>query len=164
MASRSREVVVTLYSALARAHLEYCFQFWAPQHKKDVELLEHVQRRATRLVKGLDDKSYEDRMRDLGLSSLEMRRLRGDLLALYNYLKGGCSEAGVGLFSKVTSHRMRGNGLKLCQGRFRLDISKNIFSEEWSDIGTGCLGRWWSPHPWRCSQKCVDVTLQDMVS
>ncbi|KAK4818077.1 hypothetical protein QYF61_004627 [Mycteria americana] len=107
---RSKEVIILLYSAL-----------------KDVKVLECVQRRTTKLVKGLDGMSYGEWLRTLGLSSLEKRRLRGDLIALYSFPRRGSGEGGADLFSLVSSDRMCGNGSKLCQERFRLDIRKHFF-------------------------------------
>ena len=94
IASRSREAILPFCSAPMRPHLECRLQPWGPLHKKDTEVLEQVQKRATKLIKGLEHLSYEDRLKELGLSRVEKRRLWGDLIVAFQYLKVSTEKLG----------------------------------------------------------------------
>ena len=79
--------MLPLYKSIVRPHLDYCVQAWRP-HRKDIDKLEKVQRRATKMVEGLEGYSYRDRLRILGLTTLETRFLRADLIEVFKILKG----------------------------------------------------------------------------
>ena len=83
--------------------------------------------KGNKAVRNLKHKSYNEWLRELGLFGLGKRRLRGDFIAVYNCLKGDCGEVGVGLLSHINNNWISGIGLKLYQGRFRLDVRKNFF-------------------------------------
>jgi len=127
MASRSKEVSLPLYSALMRSHLKYSVWLWSPQHRKDMDLLEHLQRKARKITRGTEHLFYEERLKELGLLNLEKRRLWGYFTAAFQYLKGAYKKAGEGLFTRACRDRTRGNGFKIKEGRFRLVTRKKFF-------------------------------------
>ena len=115
-----------------------------PQYKKDVELLEWIQKMVTKMIRGLEHLTSEDRLRELGLFDLK-KALGG----IFQYLKGTYRKAGEGLFIRVGSDRMRGNGFKLEEGGFRLEIRKKFFTVR--------VVRHWN----RLPKEVVDVPSQE---
>ncbi|KAJ7414221.1 hypothetical protein WISP_85345 [Willisornis vidua] len=118
IASRWSEAILPLYSALVRPHLECCVQFWAILDKRDTELLEEVQQRATEMIGELVHLSYEGTLRELGLFSLEKRE---NFVNVHKYLKGRCQGNGAMLFSVVPRNRTRGNGQEWMHKKFHLN-------------------------------------------
>ena len=83
----NKTLIIPLYKAIVRPHLEYCIQAWRPYQKKDIDKLERIQRRATKLIPELKNVSYERRLLECRLTTLETRRLRGDLIEVFFKLK-----------------------------------------------------------------------------
>jgi ribonucleases P/MRP protein subunit RPP40 len=115
--SRDKEIIVRLYKALVRPHLEYCIQAWCPYLKKDIEILERVQRRATRMIKRCRGMSYEERLKECGLTTLERRRERGDLIETYKLLTGREGIPYERFFTIEQTSRTMGHKLKLYKER-----------------------------------------------
>ena len=80
---KSEKVILILYNALVRPHLEYCIQFWSPYYRKYINKLERIQRRITKMIPRLRNKSYEERLKELNLLSLSKCRLRGNLIEVF---------------------------------------------------------------------------------
>jgi len=119
-----------IYKGYIRPHLEFCIQAWSPFLAKDKLVLENVQRRATKLVCGVKNKSYKERLRVLGLTTLETRRLWGDLIETYNILHGKEDIDHRQLFELVSNgHELRGRDLKLYKQYNRLNTRKHFFSQ-----------------------------------
>ena len=124
------ESLRTLYCTYVRPHLEYCIQAWLPYLKKDINKLEKVQRRATKLIPRLSRLQYEERLKRLRLYPLEKKRFRGDLIETYKILTGKEENVNPDLFFKrATTSNLRGNSMKLFKGRSRLVQRQNFFSQ-----------------------------------
>ena len=118
------------YKTIVRPHLEYCIQAWRPYRKKDIDILERIQRRATKMIHKLRNISYEIRLKECGLTTLETRRLRGMKILTEMF------------FSVKEERRTRGHGMTLAKKQCRLDIGK--FSQksvnEWNRLSADCVG------------------------
>ena len=142
--SRTKNIILPLYTSLVRPHLEFCNQFWNPHLKCDIELIERVQRRATRGIVELRGKPYIERLREAGLFSLERRRTRGDLIQVFKILKGMDKIRFEDLFEPRNNSRLRGHSATLVLQKCRLDIKKYFFSNRvvnsWNKLPESLIG------------------------
>jgi len=134
---KSKQVIVKLYKALVRPRLEFCIQAWSPYLRKDIDMIERVQRRATKLVDGLKDVNYWDRLEATSLISLEKRRIRGDLIQVFKIMKGIDKIDYKKFFEVSTSGRTRGHSLKLLKKRSNGELRRNFFSQRVVDVWNG---------------------------
>ena len=123
------ESLKTIYCSYIRPHLEYCIQAWSPYYRKDIQTLEKVQQRATKLVRRLKNLPYEERLRRLKLYPLEQRKLRGDLIETFKILSGKERIDSAIFFRAASSINLRGNSKKLYKQRSRLMLRQNFFSQ-----------------------------------
>ncbi len=124
----NKYVILPLYTSLVRPHLEYAVQFWSPRHVKDSAKLEGVQRRATKMIPSLRNKSYEERLSNLNMFSLEKRRLRGKLIVCFKILNGFTNVDRSKLFMIDDTLQTRNNGIKLKCRQVNSDCTKFSFA------------------------------------
>ena len=139
---KEKVLIIPLYKTIVRPHLEYSIQAWRPYRKKDIDMLERVQRRATKMIPKLRNISYEMRLKECGLTTLETRRLRGEEIEVFKILNGYENIDRNILFTVKEERRTRGHGVTLGKKQCRLDIRK--FSQrtvnEWNRLSADCVG------------------------
>ena len=132
---KDKSLIVPLYKAIVRPHLEYCIQAWSPYLRKDIDMLEKIQRRATKLIPGLRDLRYEERLKECGLTTLETRRLRGDQIEVFKILNG-YENIDSNIFFEIKESKItRGHNYTLVKKQSRLDVRKYSFSQRTINVG-----------------------------
>ena len=133
----NRSTLPPLYTSLVRSHLEYANVIWGPFYKEDANLVEKVQRRATKVVSDLKNLTYEDRLRSLKLPSLQHRRRRGDMICAYNIVSGNVKLDANKIF-KMAAKTLRGHKFKMQKKKMTKTTSLNVFSnriiEDWNNL------------------------------
>lgn len=129
-----KSVFKTLFTAMVRPHVEYANPVWSPHLVKHIEMIENIQKRATKQVPGLSELTYEERLRELKLPTLAYRRLRGDLIEVYKIVSNKYDPAVSTLFDKNLNQATRGHKYKLYKKRPRLDVRKYSFCFRVVDI------------------------------
>ncbi len=123
-----------LYKSLVRSHLDYCNSVWAPYKKCDIEELEKVQRRATKIIPALRGLSYADRLIRCNLCPLKFRRIRGDMIETYKIITGKYDTIAAPRFELALGRVTRGNEYKLTNERTRYDLRKYYFTNRVTNI------------------------------
>jgi ribonucleases P/MRP protein subunit RPP40 len=126
---KKKDVMLILYKSIVRPHVEYCSSAWNPYYRKDVNLIERIQHRFTRLLPDLRNVPYLDRLKDLGLWSLEERKNRADLIEVFKLLKGFSNVPLAQLFEMDNSSRTKGHAMKIVKQRFVSTMRKHFFSQ-----------------------------------
>ena len=149
VSNRTADVILKLYLALVRPHMDYAVQFWCPYYRMDIDSLERVQRRMTKMIHNIRNLPYEERLKSLGLHSLERRRVRGDMIEVYKWVSGINKGKMEDVLKLSNNEITRTNGFKLDKFRFRKDIGKHWFGNRVVDmwnrlpsaiVGSGTLG------------------------
>ena len=146
-----KDIFLMLYKVYVRPILEYGQEIWSPHFQKDIDMLEKVQRRATKIVPSLKDQPYEKRLKDLGLYSLKDRRDRGDMISVFKIMNNLIDLDISKLFTLYNGpYNTRGHSMKLDQKRCHTDIKRFTFSQR-------IIGKWNTLPEYVIGSKTVDT-------